>query len=227
MGAPYGQFCPVSKAMEMLDERWTLLVIRELLSDSHRFNELRRGLPRMSPSLLSRRLQHLERSGVVRRTVDGSDVSYDLTPAGEELRPIVEGLGIWGTRWIGDLGDEDLDPHLLLWDMHRNVDAEALPTGRTVVEFDFTDVPDRQRRWWLVMTSADVDVCDSDPGYEVSVRVTGSLRSLTDVWRGHIAWSRALKEGSLVTEGPPGLRRALPDWFTLSPFAPVPRPVTN
>jgi DNA-binding HxlR family transcriptional regulator len=121
-GSSYHQFCPVAKAMELLDERWTLLVIRELVMGSRRFNDLRRGLPRMSPTLLSTRLQQLVRAGVVVRRPDGSQVEYVLTQAGHELRPVVEALGAWGTRWIGHLGDEDLDPKLLLWDMHRSVD---------------------------------------------------------------------------------------------------------
>ena len=114
MGSGYHQFCPVAKAMDLLDERWTLLVVRELVSGSQQFNELRRGLPRMSPSLLSKRLQQLARAGIVERQAEGSDIRYVLTPAGQELRPVVEALGIWGTRWIGELGDEDLDPKLLL-----------------------------------------------------------------------------------------------------------------
>lgn len=133
VGSNYHQFCPVAKAMEVLDERWTLLVVRELVEGSERFNELRRGLPRMSPTLLSRRLQQLVRVGIVQRHVDGKDVRYVLTPAGEELRPVVVAIGSWGIRWIGEIGDEDLDPKLLLWDMHRRVNREAVPTGRTVV----------------------------------------------------------------------------------------------
>lgn len=133
MSASYHQFCPVSKAMELLDERWTMLVVRELVSGSEHFNELRRGLPRMSPTLLSRRLHQLVRAGVVDRQVEGNDVRYVLTQAGRELRPVVEALGAWGTRWIGELGDEDLDPKLLMWDMHRHIDKGAIPDGRTVV----------------------------------------------------------------------------------------------
>jgi DNA-binding HxlR family transcriptional regulator len=132
----YHQFCPVAKAMELLDERWTLLVVRELVTGSQHFNALRRGLPRMSPSLLSKRLQQLTRAGVVERTDDGR---YVLTAAGEELRPVVEALGGWGVRWIGELGDADLDPQLLLWDMHRNVDHAAVPPTQTVVRFHFPD----------------------------------------------------------------------------------------
>lgn len=210
--------------MELLDERWTLLVVRELLSGSEHFNELRRGLTRMSPSLLSRRLQQLVRAGVVERHVEGNEVRYVLTPAGQELRPVVEALGIWGIRWIGELGDEELDPKLLMWDMHRNIDRSAVPAGRTVVGFTFRDVPSDLRNWWLVINEDDTDVCDEDPGYDVAVTVTSSLRGMTEVWRGDRSWSSALRTGALEVSGPADLRRAVPGWFTLSGFASVPRP---
>lgn len=224
MGSTYRQFCPVAKAMELLDERWTLLVVRELVSGSERFNDLRRGLPRMSPTLLSRRLHQLVRAGVIERRADGADVRYVLTQAGRELRPVVESLGAWGIRWIGELGDQDLDPNLLLWDMHRNVDRDAVPVGRTVIQFRFRDVPQPTRDWWLVITRAEVDVCDIDPGYEVTVTVTTELRTMVRIWRGDLAWSRALRAGVLEVRGPETLRRAVPEWFTLSDFAAVPRP---
>lgn len=210
--------------MELLDERWTLLVVRELLSGSEHFNELRRGLTRMSPSLLSRRLQQLVRAGVVERHVEGNDVRYRLTRAGQELRPVVEALGTWGIRWIGELGDEELDPKLLLWDMHRNIDHEAVPSGRTVVQFRFRDVPSDLRDWWLVINEENTDVCDADPGYDVAVTVAGSLRGMVEVWRGDRTWSSALRTGALEVSGPEDLRRAVPGWFTLSGFASVPRP---
>jgi DNA-binding HxlR family transcriptional regulator len=210
--------------MELLDERWTLLVVRELVCGSQQFNELRRGLPRMSPSLLSKRLQQLTRAGIIERQADGSDIRYVLTDAGQELRPVVEALGTWGVRWIGELGDDDLDPKLLLWDMHRNIDRSAVPKGRTVVQFRFADAPPRARDWWMVITDDDVDVCDVDPGHEVAVAVSGSLRRLTEVWRGDAGWSDALASGELEVVGPQALRRELPRWFTLSLFASVPRP---
>ena len=224
MGTSYHQFCPVAKAMELLDERWTLLIVRELVTGSEHFNDLRRGVPRMSPSLLSKRLQQLVRAGIVDRRVEGNDVRYVLTPAGQELRPVVEALGAWGVRWIGELGDEDLDPKLLLWDMHRNVDREALPDGRTVVQFRFSDVPAGPRDWWLVLTSQEADVCDADPGFEVAVTVDASLRRMVQIWRGDLRWSDALRSGAVELHGPEALRRGLPAWFTLSPFAAVPRP---
>jgi DNA-binding HxlR family transcriptional regulator len=224
MGASYYQFCPVAKAMELLDERWTLLLVRELVTGSERFNDLRRGLPRMSPTLLSKRLQQLVRAGVVEKKADGTDVRYVLTPAGRELKPLVEALGAWGIRWIGEIGDEDLDPKLLLWDMHRNVDHEATPPGRTVVQFRFPDVPPNVRDWWMVITSDDADVCDADPGFGVAVTVTASLRRMVEIWRGDVGWSRALRSGAVEVRGPEALRRAVPRWFTLSAFASVPRP---
>lgn len=224
MGSPYHQYCPVSKAMELLDERWTMLLVREMVLGSERFNDLRRGLPRMSPTLLSRRLQQLERAGLVERRVDGKDVRYLLTEAGQELRPVVEAVGLWGIRWIGELGDEDLDPKLLIWDMHRYVDLTAIPPGRTVVQFRFPDAPRGQRDFWIVLKQEEVDVCDFDPGYDVAVSISSSLLTLAQVWRGDLGWSDALRSGSLEVQGPESMRRAVPSWFTLSSFAGVPRP---
>ena len=225
MGSSYRQFCPVAKAMELLDERWTLLIVRELVTGSQHFNELRRGVPRMSPTLLSKRLGQLVRAGVVERQDDTGEVRYVLTPAGHELQPVIEALGIWGIRWIGEIGDDDLDPKLLLWDMHRNIDHDVLPAGRTVAQFTFPDVPASSRHWWLVITKSDADVCDADPGYPVAVAVTASLRSMTEVWRGDLSWAEALGSGAVTIQGPEIMRRALPRWFTLSAFAPVSRPV--
>jgi DNA-binding HxlR family transcriptional regulator len=225
MGASYHQFCPVAKAMELLDERWTLLIVRELVAGSCRFNDLRRGLPRMSPTLLSKRLHQLVSAGVVERRPTDGEVQYGLTAAGRELRPIVEAVGAWGVRWIGELGDTDLDPKLLLWDMHRNVDHTVVPPGRTVVAVTFPDLPaPHPRRWWLVIADGEADVCDEDPGHEVTVGLTADLRALVQVWRGDRSWAEALRTGQLQVHGPEAVRRALPGWFTLSLFASVPRP---
>ena len=225
MGASYYQFCPVAKAMELLDERWTMLIVRELGSGSEHFNELRRGLPRISPTLLSKRLQQLVRAGIVDKQSDGSDVRYVLSAAGRELRPIVEALGIWGVRWIGEIGDADLDPKLLLWDMHRNVDHSVVPPGRTVLQFVFPDAPASARYWWLVITADDADVCDVDPGFPVAVTVTAPPRPMVQIWRGDLDWSDALRSGALTLTGPSELRRAVPHWLNRSAFAGVPRPV--
>jgi len=219
----YGQFCPIAKTMEVLDERWTVLIIRELLVGSHHFNELRRGVPRMSPALLSKRLRSLERVGIVMRLDDGNRRRYELTPGGRELGPVVMALGEWGTRWRTQLGDDDLDPHLLMWDVHRNLDLDAMPDGRTVIGFHFPDVEPRTRSWWLVVQDDDVDVCDADPGYPVAVSAEVSLRTMVDVWRGDLSWRAALSAGDLRLEGSAASRRALAHWLKLSPFASVPR----
>ncbi|HEY9481703.1 MAG TPA: helix-turn-helix domain-containing protein [Micromonosporaceae bacterium] len=224
MGSSYRQFCPVAKAMELLDERWTLLIIRELIGGGQGFNDLRRGVPRMSPTLLSRRLHRLTMAGIVYRPDEGADARYALTPAGRELRPIVESIGAWGIRWVGELGDEDLDPKLLLWDMHRSIDRTKIPVGRSVVAFTFSDVAPSIRDWWLVITAESADVCDVDPGFPISATVTSSLRCMTEIWRGDITWADGLRSGTLRVEGAQAVRRALPRWFTLSSFAAVPRP---
>jgi len=220
----YGQFCPVAKAMELLDERWTMLVIRELLEGSRHFNELRRGVPRMSPALLSTRLRTLVRAGIIERFEDGNRISYSLTPAGKELRPIVESLGQWGIRWMPDLGDEDLDPHLLMWDIHRNIELGVVSPGKTVLQFTFSDVSAAARDWWLVITPDGVDLCDFDPGQPVAATVETDLRTLTMFWRGDLSWAQALRSGSIELHGPVRVRRAIPHLLKQSAFAPAPRP---
>jgi DNA-binding HxlR family transcriptional regulator len=224
MGASYHQFCPVAKAMELLDERWTMLVIRELVAGSRHFNDLRRGLPRMSPSLLSKRLHHLVDAGLVQRQPHGAEVRYELTGAGRELEPVVLAIGAWGVRWAGELGDRDLDPKLLLWDMHRHVDRTAVPPGRTVLRFSFDVPPPHRRDWWLVITPADVDVCDADPGHPITVTINTTLRTMIGIWLGDRSWSDALRGGQLTIDGPRELRRAVPRWFQPTFFAEVPRP---
>jgi DNA-binding HxlR family transcriptional regulator len=221
--AGYGQFCPVAKAMELLDERWTMLVIRELLCGSRHFNALRRGVPRMSPTLLSARLRTLVRAGVVERYDEGRQVTYTLTPAGEELRPIVEALGRWGLRWVPELGDEDLDPHLLMWDLHRNVDVTAVPSGRTVLHFSFSDVAREERNWWVVITPEDVDLCRFDPGHPVTASVETDLRTLTRVWRGELTWAQSQRSGDLRVTGPSHVARNLPRWLPKETILATPR----
>jgi DNA-binding HxlR family transcriptional regulator len=220
----YGQFCPVAKAMEVLDERWTMLVVRELLEGSSHFNDLRRGVPKMSPALLSKRLRSLERAGVVVRTVDGGRVTYSLTECGRELEGVVDALGTWGVRWIGELGQEDLDPHLLMWDIRRKVPIDAWPRSRTVLAVRFDDVAAKVASWWFVVTGGSVDLCDVDPGYEVAGTVATSLRTLTAVWRGDMSWPNALRTGSVDLIGPSSVRRAIPAWLGQSKLAAVPRP---
>jgi DNA-binding HxlR family transcriptional regulator len=224
MGASYHQFCPVAKAMELLDERWTMLVVRELLSGSRHFNDLRRGVPKMSPALLSKRLQTLARAGVVERTKVDGRVSYTLTECGRELHGVVEALSIWGVRWIGELGDEDLDPHLLMWDIRRTVPVDQWPRTRTVLAFRLSGVSAKASSWWLVVANGKADICDFDPGYEVAATVSTSLRTLTRIWRGDVSWSRALLDGSVQVDGSAQVRRSVPAWLGQSSSAAVPRP---
>lgn len=220
----YGQFCPMSKAMELLDERWTLLVVRELLLGSRHFNDLRRGVPKMSPALLSKRLKALARAGVVERTeVDGRS-AYSLTPCGQELGEVVDALGRWGIRWIGELGQADLDPHLLMWDIHRTVPIDAWPRSRTTVAFQLDGVAPKASRWWLVVADGHADVCDFDPGFDVAGTVSASLLTLTRIWRGDVGWSHALLDGSVEVSGPSDVRRAIPAWIGQGAKAAVPRP---
>ncbi len=219
MGAGYGQFCPVAKAMEVLDERWTLLVIRELLAGSSHFNEIRRGVPKMSPALLAKRLRNLERVGIVERTTTGRGTTYTLTASGHELRPVVEGLGAWGVRWVGELGEQDYDPHLLFWDVRRTLPVSSWPPGRTVLAIELDDVASRVSRWWVVVAGREVDVCDYDPGYEIAGRVATSLRALTDVWRGVRSWPAALRAGDVVLDAPKDVERQIPTWFGQSDIA--------
>lgn len=220
----YGQFCPVAKAMEVLDERWTLLVVRELLAGSTHFNELRRGVPKMSPALLSKRLRTLERAGVIHREVDGTRVSYTLTESGRELGDVVQALGAWGVRWVHRLGEEDLDPHLLMWDVRRTVPVDEWPRARTVLAFRFADVPAPVRRWWLVVSDGEVDVCDYDPGYDVAATVATTLRVMVRLWRGDLTWEQALRSASIEIDGAPSARGAVPRWVGRSTLSSVPRP---
>lgn len=227
--AGYGQFCPIAKAMEVLDERWTMLIVRELLAGSRHFNEIRRGVPRMSSALLSKRLRALARAGILVRHDEGNRVRYELTPGGRELEPVVIALGQWGVRWRSQLGDEDLDPHLLMWDIHRNLDLAVMPPGRTVLAFVFPDVAPRSRCWWIVATPGDgdevVDLCDFDPGFGVAVEITGTLVDVTQLWRGDVAWRTLVADRRIRIRGDAQACRAVGRWLKLSAFAQVPRAV--
>ena len=212
----YGQFCPVAKAMEVLDERWTMLVLRELMAGSTRFNEIRRGVPRMSPALLSARLRSLARAGLIVREDNGH---YVLTESGADLRDVVNGIGLWGLKWVPELGERELDPHLLMWDMSRTVPLAVWPDGRTVVEFHFDDVEPRARTWWFVVSDGKADVCDADPGHEVTARVATSLRTLVRIWRGDRSWRDALRDEAVEVTASPRVLREVPRWFGRSALA--------
>jgi DNA-binding HxlR family transcriptional regulator len=220
----YGQFCPVAKAMELLDERWTVLVVRELLAGSTHFNDLRRGVPKMSPSLLSKRLQTLTRAGVVERSeVDGRTI-YTLTECGRELVGVVEALGAWSVRWMSDLVEKDLDPSVLMWDIRRTIPLDQWPRVRTVVAFRLSGAPPKASSWWLMVADGEAQVCDFDPGYEVAATVSTSLRTLSQIWRGDQSWQRALLDGSASIAASREMRRSVPTWIGQSGLAAVPRP---
>lgn len=219
----YGQFCPVAKATEVLGEKWTPLIIRELLSDDQSFNTLRKGVPLMSPSLLSSRLKSLEAAGIIdrRKTVRG--VIYSLTPAGEELRPIVEALGVWGQRWVrSDMSRDDLDPSLLMWDMHRRIDTSYFPAGRSVLRFEYFDYPAKMRLWWLVIKDGDVDICLKDPGYDIDLFVRTRLKTMTQVWVGDLSVSKARRDRLLDLSGNTALKNDMPKWIGRSLLAGIP-----
>jgi len=221
----YGQFCPVAKASEVFAERWTPLILREMFMGSSRFSNIHRGVPLMSRSLLSKRLQELERAGVIERTDSGS--GYDecrLTPAGEELRPIVMLLGNWGKQWTrGEMVPGDLDVGLLMWDMRRRIDYQQLPEERVVVHFQYHDAPLRRRRWWLILNHDEADLCLVDPGLDPDLYVTSDVRTMTEIWMGDLSYGSALQAQALTIEGPRELRNRLPSWLRLSVFADVER----
>ena len=227
----YGQFCPVAKAAEVVAERWTPLVLRELLCGSRRFSDLHRGVPLMSRTLLAQRLEQLEDAGIVRSVprARGRGREYELTTAGEELRPLIDKFGEWGQRWArAQIDRDDLDAGLLMWDIHRRVDVNTLPPERVVVRFDFRRVPSAMRcprTWWLVLDRSQVDLCLKDPGFPVDVVVTADLLTLTRVWMGDVPVAETLRAGSIRLEGPPSLVRAFPTWLRLSSFAGVARAV--
>lgn len=222
--AGYGQFCPVAKAMELLDERWTVLVVRELLAGSTHFNDLRRGVPKMSPSLLSKRLQTLTRAGVVERSEIDGRANYTLTECGRELVGVVDALGAWSVRWMSDLVDKDLDPSVLMWDIRRTITVDQWPRTRTVVAFRLSGAPPKASSWWLMVAADGAEVCDFDPGYEVTATISTSLRTLSRIWRGDQSWQRALLDGSVSIDGSRDVRRAVPTWIGQSSLAAVPRP---
>jgi DNA-binding HxlR family transcriptional regulator len=216
----YGQFCPVAKASEIFAERWTPLILRELLCGSHRFSELEHGLPRISRSLLAQRLRFLESAGLVeRRFTRGSrSPEYHLTDAGQDLYDVVIRLGEWSHRWFNPLVDErDLDPQLLLWDMHRRLHKDSLPDRRVVVQFDFTG--DLTGSYWLLLEPEESSVCWDPPGFDIDLTVRADTLALHRVWLGHQSFADALSKRQIELDGARELVRAFPDWLALSHFA--------
>jgi DNA-binding HxlR family transcriptional regulator len=224
----YGQFCPVSMAAEIVCSRWTLLVLRELCLGASRFNELRRGVPRMSPALLSSRLKALEAAGVVQRLAgEGGAAEYRLTQAGAELRPVIEAIGVWGQKWVTTEATlKHIDGDLLMWDIRRNIDTRPLPRRRTNIQFSFPDWPRAQKDYWLVVEpDGEIDLCKVDPGFEVDLYVSTDLRTLAEIWLGYLKIGRARDEGRLALTGERAIEASLEAWLKLSLFAKVPKEV--
>lgn len=220
----YGQFCPLAMASEVVGERWTPLVLRELILGARRFNDIHRGVPRMSPSLLSRRLKTLENAGIVERRRSGGHAEYVLTAAGEELKPAIETLAVWGKRWLpATLSRDNADPDLVMWDMHRRMALDRMPATRTVIQFDLVDQPKAKRLRWIVGDRSGVDLCITDPGFDVDLFVATDGLTLNWMWYGDVPLKRAIADGAIKLHGPRHLCEAFPSWLQLNMLAGIPR----
>ena len=218
----YGQFCPVAMAAEVVCSRWTALVVREMMCGSTRFNDLRRGLPLMSPTLLSKRLKELEQAGVIVAVPTGQPgvSDYKLTEAGRDLRAVVMALGVWGQRWVdSNLTLRNLDPSLLMWDMRRSLDPTPLPPKRVTISFIYPEVSAAKRSFWLVIDEGKVDLCSTDPGFEVDLYVRASLRSMTSVWMGLTTVQKEIAAKQMELIGDRNVAKSMQQWLGLSPFA--------
>jgi DNA-binding HxlR family transcriptional regulator len=224
----YGQYCPVARSVEILGDRWTLLIVRDLLDGKDRFNDLERGLPGIPRALLADRLRRLERTGLLERQVESSPrrTRYQLTQAGKDLSPVIDALTHWGARWaFGEPDISELDPMLLLWWMRDRVYLERLPRRRVVVEFIFHGP--RRSTYWLVLQPTDVSVCLTNPGFEVDVQVTAELAALYKVWLGRMTFAEARREQLVELNTSPSMARNFPRWFAWSAAADVVRAEKN
>ena len=224
----YGQFCPVAMAAEIICTRWTILVLRELAAGTTRFNDIRRGVARMSPALLSQRLKELEEAGIVIRRPSRRDVGvqeYHLTEAGRELSPIIDAVGAWGQRWIeSQVSLQQLDAQLLMWDMRRYLNTDPMPDTRVVIHFQYPDQPMKSRDWWLIVEpGAEVDLCSVSPGHEIDLYVSSDLRTLTAIWMGYDTVRAAIKDDRLFLTGNRVLSSKMQSWLGLSSLAKVER----
>jgi DNA-binding HxlR family transcriptional regulator len=217
----YGQYCPVSKAAEVLGDRWTLLIVRDLIClRARHFNDLARGLPGISRSLLAQRLQQLERMGIIERHAGGKGraTEYHLTVAGQELQKVIEALLEWGAQWaFGEPDQAELDPVLLLWWMRRGTHLDRLPPQRVVLQFDFHGA--RAGSYWLLLEPSDVSVCLQHPGFDIDLQVTADISAFYQVWLGRISFDESLRQKWVQLDGVPALVRAFPTWFAWSPSA--------
>ena len=224
MSIKYGQFCPVSKAAEILGERWTILIIRELLLGSNRFSDLQRALSQISPTLLTKRLNQLQDCGlVIRKTLPKQKrTEYHLTAAGRELLPVVVSLAEWGMKWArGQMSDDELDVELLMHDFSRRIDETQLPGGGTAIQFVFPGLA-KFARWWIVLEQNGArELCVEDPGQEVDIQVRSDVRTMTEIWAGDTEIRAAKKDGRLQLSGNPALIRTMPAWLRIGLFAHV------
>lgn len=219
----YGQFCPVSKATEIIGEKWTLLILRELLLGTSRFNDFQRSMSRISPTVLNKRLKMLEEKGVVlkKRLSGQKGFEYRLTAMGMELEPIIENLAVWGQRWArGQMSDDELDVELLMWDIHRRINSNSLPDAETVLSFNFDDL-DNYSKWWMILSRDDVDLCTENPGKDVDLYISSNLRTMIEVWQGDKGLKASLQAEDIVAVGSKGLIRTMEDWFGLCTFSDV------
>jgi DNA-binding HxlR family transcriptional regulator len=217
----YSQFCPVAKGAEIFNERWTPLIIREMMCGSRRFNDLKRGNPMMSPSLLSQRLKFLEEAGVVEKKVGkGESVEYSLTESGRDLGEVVTRLGLWGLKWARSrLTEDDYDPQLLMWDIRRRIDTSAFPARRVVISFMFRDMPLNRRAYWLVVDRGEVDLCIKFPGFDIDLAFITTSKAMADVWMGYSTMKKEIRNGTLTLEGGGGLKKNIDGWFSYSLFS--------
>ena len=216
----YGQFCPVAKGAEVFNEKWTPLIIREMLCGNHRFSELRKGNPLMSPTILSQRLKSLEEAGVIAREMgEGDATTYHLTPAGEDLGRVVVQLGLWGDKWARSrLEEDDYDPNLLMWDVRRRIRTDHLPRDKRVINFQFMDMPVKKRAWWLVIENREVDLCLKNPGFDVDLVFRTTAKTMALIWQKHIDWREQVRDGNLVLHGDQDMQATLDDWLGFSIF---------
>lgn len=220
----YGQYCPLALAAELLCRRWTVLVVSRLLDGCTTFNEIHRGVPRISPALLSQRLAELENAGIVKRRKRGRNRHfYELTDAGRDLDDIIMKLAVWGQHWARDMEVDDLDPGFLAWSMHMRLDVSQMPPGRTVIRFEFSGAPADCHRFWLVVTDGTVDMCLKHPGFETDLLVEADLRTFVEAWRGFRDLKNEIRAGRIRLSGPRELKRSFPRWLLLSAIAPWPR----
>lgn len=215
----YRQYCPIARASEIVAERWTPLLLRNLMLGAHTFNDIAHGVPAMSRSMLAKRLAELEHAGVIlsQPKERGRGSTYWLTDAGADLASVVHSLGEWGDRWV-EVTTTHADPGFALWAWCRaQLDRSKLPEDRVVVAFTFPDESPGNRHYWLLVEHGDAEVCYSDPGVEPDLHVSAGSLDFVDWHRGALPWSAALRDGRITVRGPRHLVRELGTWNLHSP----------